>query len=80
MKDGENCIYFWTGAVYSRIAQERDNPSVQIQLSHMTHLDISPLFGLTETSPEMKLYVIFGIDLSPGGEGGWYDPVSSRSR
>lgn len=24
MKDGENCIYFWTGAVYSRIAQERD--------------------------------------------------------
>jgi hypothetical protein len=55
-------------------------PSVQFQLSHTTHLDISPLFGLTETSPEMKLYVIFGIDLSPGGEGGWYDPISSRSR
>ena len=24
LKDGENCIYYWEGSVYSRIAQERD--------------------------------------------------------
>ena len=55
-------------------------PSVQIQFSHATHLDVAPLFGLTDDSPDMKLYVIFGVDISPGGEGGWYDPVSSRGR
>ncbi len=55
-------------------------PSIQIQFNHLTHLDIAPLFGITDAAPKMKLYVIFGIDLSPGGEGGWYDPVSSRGR
>lgn len=55
-------------------------PSVQIMFNHKTHLDIAPLFGITDAAPKMKLYVIFGIDLSPGGEGGWYDPVSSRGR
>jgi len=70
------------------VAADRDTPtyeallgpSLQFQFNHKTHLDIAPLFGLNEDAPHMKLYVIFGIDISPGGEGGWFDPVSSRSR
>jgi len=56
-------------------------PSVQIRTSNTTHLDIAPLFGLTEDSQRMQLFVVFGIELGGcGGEGGWLNPISASSR
>ncbi len=55
-------------------------PSFQIRFNNRTHLDIAPLFGLTEPSNIMQLFIVFGIDIGPGGgEGGWLNPVAARS-
>ncbi len=56
-------------------------PSFQIRFDNRTHLDIAPLFGLTEPSNVMQLFIVFGIDIGPGGgEGGWLNPVAARGR
>ena len=55
-------------------------PSLQFRFNNRTHLDIAPLFGLTEPSNIMQLFIVFGIDIGPGhGEGGWLNPVAARS-
>ena len=56
-------------------------PSVQIRFGRSTHLDIAPLFGVTDDAPSMKLYVVFGIDIGPRGpDGGWLNPISAAGR
>ena len=41
-------------------------PSVQWRPTTRTHLDVSPLFGIGAHSPNLELFVFFGIDLGPG--------------
>ncbi len=55
-------------------------PSLQWRPWRNTHLDVVPLFGLTGDAPDLEMYVIFGIDLGPGHQGGGFSPVSTRSR
>jgi len=56
-------------------------PSVQVRFNADTHLDIVPLFGLTEDSPAVEIFVVFGIALGGGsGSGAWGGPASARSR
>ncbi|MCC7140182.1 MAG: hypothetical protein IT460_17305 [Planctomycetes bacterium] len=55
-------------------------PSVSIRTSSTTHLDVAPLFGLTEESNHMQLFIVFGIEIGPGGgEAGWLNPIAARS-
>ena len=54
---------------------------MQVCFGPSTHLDIAPLFGVTDDAPSMKLYVVFGIDIGPRGrEGGWLNPISAGAR
>jgi hypothetical protein len=56
-------------------------PSLQIRFDDDTHLDIAPLFGVTDDAPDLELYVVFGIALGGGsGSGAWGGPSSTRSR
>lgn len=56
-------------------------PSVQIRFDDDTHLDVVPLFGLTRDSPDLEIFVIFGIALGGGsGSGAWGGPASASSR
>jgi hypothetical protein len=52
-------------------------PSIQWRPTSNTHLDVTPLFGLTEDSPNVEAYVVFGIDF--GGGIHRYHPTSVRS-
>jgi len=55
-------------------------PSLQFRTSSTTHFDVAPLFGVTEDSQVMQLFLIFGVEIGgAGGEGGWLNPISSRS-
>jgi hypothetical protein len=53
-------------------------PSFQWRPTPRTHLDIVPLFGLTDDSPDAQIFVVFGIDLGPS-DGGRFSPTSLRS-
>ena len=56
-------------------------PSVQFRFGERTHLDVAPLFGLTDDSDKMRLFIVFGIDIGPdGANGGWLNPISAASR
>ena len=57
-------------------------PTIQWRPTRNTHLDIAPLFGLTDDSPDAQVYVVFGIDLFPGTSQGRTAslPTSSRAR
>ncbi|MBP7948004.1 MAG: transporter [Verrucomicrobiales bacterium] len=53
-------------------------PSFQWRPTHNTHLDIVALAGLTDDSPDLEAWVIFGVDFDFGGSGSKkvHQPVS----
>jgi hypothetical protein len=53
-------------------------PSFQWRPTPGTHVDIVPLFGLTDDSPDAQVFVVFGIDFGSGGEHG-FSPTSLKS-
>ena len=56
-------------------------PSVQWRITPRMHLDLVPLFGLTQDSPRVEAWIVFGFDFGSGGnhnEG--RGPTSSMSR
>lgn len=56
-------------------------PSFQVRLSPRTHLDVVPLFGLTEESADLKVYAVFGLDIGPCSvEDRYGGPTALRSR
>src|SRR5262245_6220635 len=56
-------------------------PSFQYRPDSTPHIDVAPLFGVTDDSQNMQLFIIFGIEIGgAGGEGGWLNPISARSR
>ncbi len=55
-------------------------PSIQWRPSRRVHLDVAPLFGLTDDSPDLEIYVVFGIDLAGGSSHAVSAPTSVRSR
>ncbi|HEX5135575.1 MAG TPA: hypothetical protein VFY93_01255 [Planctomycetota bacterium] len=54
-------------------------PSFQWRPTPRTHLDIVPLFGLTDDSPVAQVFVVFGIGFSGGDEHG-FAPTSLKSQ
>lgn len=56
-------------------------PSFQVRFGPRTHLDVVPLFGLTEESSDLKVYAVFGIDVGPCSvEDRYGGPTALRSR
>lgn len=56
-------------------------PSFQVRFNARTHLDVVPLFGLTEESNDLKVYCVFGIDVGPCSvEDRYGGPTALRSR
>jgi len=54
-------------------------PSFQWRPTNRTHLDVTPLFGLTDESPDFRLFIVFGIDLFKGTAGhSTFAPTSAR--
>lgn len=67
----------------------RDDPEVELLLGpslqwHPTprfHLDVAPLFGLTEDSPDVQVWIVAGFDLLPGSSARSVSaPSSTRGR
>ena len=54
-------------------------PSFQWRPTPRTHIDIVPLFGLTDDSPVAQVFLVFGIDLGPSEEHG-FSPTSTKSQ
>lgn len=54
-------------------------PSLQWRPTKSTHLDLVCLFGLSDDSPDLETYVVFGWDLGGGGGKSPLAPTSSRS-
>ena len=56
-------------------------PSVQWRPASRLHLDLVPLFGLTDDSPRVEAYVVLGIDLGrQTSRQQIHAPASARSR
>lgn len=56
-------------------------PSIQWRPTPRTHLDLVPLMGVTQESPCVWAWVVFGIDFGPGRDkGAPVAPISTRSR
>ncbi len=56
-------------------------PSLQWRPTHNIHVDLVPLFGVTEDSPRIEAWLVVGFDFGPGGERKQPQaPVSTRSR
>lgn len=56
-------------------------PSVQWRPIPRMHLDFVPLFGVTDDSPRVEAFIVFGFDLwTAKKDGGGYQPASTRSR
>ena len=53
-------------------------PSLQWRPTADTHIDIVPLFGLTDDAPDLLSYVVIGYDFGRHSPGGPRNPVSSR--
>jgi hypothetical protein len=71
------------------VAGERDDPSEGVLLGPSlqwrpwpgAHLDLACLFGLTDDSPRVESYVVFGIDLIRGKESKAVKaPISTRGQ
>jgi len=54
-------------------------PSFQWRPTANTHVDIVPLFGLTDDSPDAQVFVVIGIDFG-GGEDHGFSPTSLKSQ
>jgi len=56
-------------------------PSFQWRPTERTHVDLVPLFGLTNDSPVAQVFLVFGMDFSGlgGGEGKGFAPTSLKS-
>ena len=56
-------------------------PSVQWRPTPWSHLDVAPLAGCTHDSPNVEVYVVFGIDFGTGhNKSQHYVPTSLRSQ
>lgn len=56
-------------------------PTIQWRPLRGVHLDVAPLLGLTDDSPDVQVWVVLGIDLLPGTSRRSASlPVSSRAR
>jgi hypothetical protein len=55
-------------------------PSVQWRPCSRVHLDLVPLFGVTDDSPRVEAYVVLGIELGGKSHAKGQAPASSRSR
>jgi hypothetical protein len=53
-------------------------PSFQWRPTPRTHLDVVPLVGLTDESPDAQVFLVFGIDLGPSEKHG-FSPTSLKS-
>ncbi len=56
-------------------------PSIQWRPIPRMHLDLVPLFGITDDSPRVEAFVVLGFDLwTASKESGTYQPSSTRAR
>ncbi len=55
-------------------------PSVQWRPTPRTHLDFVPLVGIGGESPQLEVYVVFGIELGGGSKEGVKAPTSTRGQ
>jgi hypothetical protein len=56
-------------------------PTIAWKPTHNTRFDVSPLFGTTEDSPRVQVFVVFSMLFGPGGpETGAEAPASTRNR
>jgi hypothetical protein len=56
-------------------------PSLAFKPTHHTRIDLVPLFGATNTGPNLQLFIIFSAVLGPKEEGGESEaPASTRNR
>jgi hypothetical protein len=73
--------YVWETGKDSRGDPEKKlliGPSLQWRPTDSMHIDIAPLFGLTDDAPDVEAYLILGKDFGPGFEKA-RAPVSLRS-
>ena len=55
-------------------------PSLQWRPTRNTHLDLVPMFGVTEDAPRIQSYLVFGVDFGPGSKiPSGHLPLSSRN-
>ncbi len=54
-------------------------PTVAWKPSPHTRLDVSPLFGATDDSPDLQVFAVFSVSFG-GGEEGAEAPASTRNR
>jgi len=57
----------------------RVGPSVQWRPTERSHIDVVPLFGVTDEAPDVEAYVVAGIDFG-GGEHRGHAPASLQSQ
>ncbi len=55
-------------------------PTVAWSPTRSTRLDVSPLFGVNQKSPEVQLFVVFSMFFGGGEEAGGEAPASTRNR
>lgn len=55
-------------------------PSVQWRINNRFHLDLAPLFGVTDSSPGVEAYAILAVDLWAPSKEHHYAPASLRGQ
>lgn len=55
-------------------------PSVQWRINQRLHLDVSPLFGVTDESPRVEAYAILALDIWAPSRDSHYAPTSLRGQ
>ena len=66
---GYEWSYYATSVAGDRANPEKSliiGPSVQWRPTANTHLDLVPMFGVTEDAPRMRSFLVFGFDFGPG--------------
>ena len=84
------CLSIGVEAKYERTTAKgsRDDPEIEFLLGPSiqwrpfrgVHLDLVPLFGLTDDSPDAQVWIVLGFDLWPGSSRSPSLPTSSRAR
>lgn len=52
---------------------------MQLDLSHDVHVDVVPLFGLSDDAPDLTTYFVIGYDFGSKRESG-VNPISTKGR
>lgn len=55
-------------------------PSLQWLITDRIHLDVVPLFGLTDSSPTAQIFIVVGIELRKAAGKRGRPPTSTRGR